>query len=137
MRRGGSAIALPPAAPARYPAGMTETETGQTIVTLPERKAREAARRTEAVARVSERLAAYARAHGGRYLVYGSAARGEMRFDSDLDILVDFPPALHAESWRFAEDACAQAGLPADIRPYAWCSDRFLAHVSQDWTVLS
>jgi predicted nucleotidyltransferase len=118
---------------------MSETGTSprETIVTLPERKAREAARRAEAVARVSARLAGYARAHGGRYLIYGSAARGEMRFDSDLDILVDFPPALHAESWRFAEDACAQALLPADIRPYAWCSERFLAHVSPDWTVLS
>lgn len=118
---------------------MPDPETGahETIVTLPERKAREAARRTDAVARVSARLAAYARAHGGRYLIYGSAARGAMRFDSDVDILVDFPPELHADSWRFAEDACAEERLPADIRPYAWCSERFLAHVSRDWRVLS
>ncbi|WP_376100065.1 nucleotidyltransferase family protein [Roseomonas sp. CCTCC AB2023176] len=28
---------------------------------------------------------------GGRYLLFGSAARGEMRHDSDVDILLDFP----------------------------------------------
>ncbi|WP_156917429.1 nucleotidyltransferase family protein [Salinarimonas rosea] len=114
---------------------MSDAATGP-IVTLPERKAREAGRRAAAVAAVSARLAAYARVHGGRYLVYGSAARGAMRHDSDLDLLVDFPAALHAEAWRFAEDACAQARLPADIRPLAWCTERFRAHVAADWVVL-
>lgn len=44
----------------------TETHPRMTIVTLPERKAREAARRADAVARVSAQLADYARARGGR-----------------------------------------------------------------------
>ena len=106
------------------------------IVTLPVRKAREAARRADAVEAVAARLASYARSQGGRYLIYGSAAGGAMRFDSDLDILVDFPPALHAEAWRFAEEACAAERLPADIRPLEWCSERFVAHVSREWRVV-
>ncbi|WP_372425643.1 hypothetical protein [Salinarimonas chemoclinalis] len=116
---------------------MTDAAVPSVVLTLPERKAREAGRRAAAVAAVSARLAAYARAHGGRYLVYGSAARRAMRHDSDLDVLVDFPAALHAEAWRFAEDACARARLPADIRPLAWCTERFRAHVSADWVELA
>ncbi|MGP9819793.1 nucleotidyltransferase family protein [Salinarimonas sp. NSM] len=115
---------------------MTEAAQPSAVLTFPERKAREAGRRAAAVAAVSSRLAAFARANGGRYLLYGSAARGAMRHDSDLDLLVDFPAALHADAWRFAEDACARARLPADIRPLAWCSERFRAHVAADWVAL-
>ncbi len=49
-----------------------------------------------------------ARRHGGRYLLYGSLARGEARRDSDVDLLVDFPAEFEAEAWRQAEDACAE-----------------------------
>lgn len=50
------------------------------IVTLRERKADEAARRSEAVAALRPVLTAYARAHGGRFLLYGSAARGCIKY---------------------------------------------------------
>ncbi len=62
------------------------------IVTLPERKAAEAARRRAAVEAVLPELEAYARAHGGRFLLYGSAARGTMKHNSDVDLLLDFRP---------------------------------------------
>lgn len=61
------------------------------IVTLAERKAAEAERRRLAVAALRPAFAAYARAHGDRFLLFGSAARNEMRYDSDVDILLDFP----------------------------------------------
>ena len=62
------------------------------IVTLTERKAAEAERRRLAVAELRVVLTGYARAHGGRFLLFGSAARGTMRYDSDVDILLDFRP---------------------------------------------
>jgi tRNA nucleotidyltransferase (CCA-adding enzyme) len=56
-------------------------------------------------ARLPTALAAYAASRGGRYLLYGSAARGTMRHDSDVDILADFPPEAIDDAWVFAEEA--------------------------------
>lgn len=100
-------------------------------------KAEEARRRTEAVAALRGVLAAYARAHGGRYLLYGSAARGGMRYHSDVDILLDFPPDQQREAWNFAERGCAEWGIEADIMPLAWCQDDFLDHIRPDLVALS
>nr|WP_294531297.1 hypothetical protein [uncultured Rhodopila sp.] len=44
-------------------------------MTLPERKAAEAARRRAAVEALMPALAAYARAHGGRFLLFSCAAK--------------------------------------------------------------
>jgi len=52
------------------------------IVTLAERKAAEAERRQSAVDAMRPVLAAYAREHGGRFLLFGSAARGQMSISS-------------------------------------------------------
>ncbi len=100
------------------------------IQTIPARKAAAAAAKAAAVEALAPRLAARARALGGRYLLFGSAARGTMRGGSDVDLLLDFPdhPSTTA-AWTFAEEACAAADLPCDIRPVGWCTDRFLAHV--------
>jgi hypothetical protein len=40
---------------------------------------------------------------GGRILLFGSAARGEMTEFSDVAILIDVPEAYVAEAWAFAE----------------------------------
>jgi predicted nucleotidyltransferase len=106
------------------------------IVTLKERKAKEAERRRLAVAELREALAAYARAHGGRFLLFGSAARGEMRYNSDVDILVDFPGKALNEAWNFAERACWDRKLDPDITSFAWCRDQFLARITPDLQVL-
>ena len=82
----------------------------QRIVTLPERKAAETARRHLAVKALLPELAAYARAHGGRFLLYGSAARGTMSTDGDVDLLLDFPPEAQNDAWGFAERACWAMG---------------------------
>jgi predicted nucleotidyltransferase len=81
------------------------------IVTLSERKAREAARRATAVAKMLPDLTTYARANDGRYLLSGSAARGAMKWDSDVDILLDFPQAATSAAWTFAEQACRERDL--------------------------
>ncbi len=107
------------------------------IVTLTERKAAEAERRRHAVDALRLVLAAYAREHGGRFLLFGSAARGQMRFDSDVDILVDFPPDALDDAWNFAERACWDRHLEPDITPFSWCKAAFLAHIEGDLVVIA
>jgi len=109
----------------------------QRIVTLPERKAAEAARRRAAVEALLPALAVYARAHGGRFLLYGSAARGTMKYDSDVDLLLDFPAEGQNDSWGFAERACWDRGLEPDILPYGGCKPAFLEHTAPDVKVLA
>jgi predicted nucleotidyltransferase len=106
-------------------------------VTLTERKAAEAARRRLAVEELRAALTEYARAHGGRFLLFGSAARGTMRYDSDVDILVDFPPAPLDDAWGFAEHACWERRLDPDITPFASCKGRFRERVMPDLQVLA
>lgn len=108
-----------------------------TVRTLTERRQAEAARRTAAVAMLWRDLAAAAGGFGGHYLLYGSAARGEVRHDSDVDLLLDFPDARgRSAAWTFAETRCAALGLLCDIRPIEMCDARFLAHVLPEAKVL-
>jgi predicted nucleotidyltransferase len=100
------------------------------IVTVPERKAIEVARRQAAVAELVPLLRAYATAHGGRFLLYGSAARGTMHYNSDVDIIVDFPEESRGAAWDYAESECARLRLPPDITYLAWCGPGFLAHIT-------
>ena len=107
------------------------------IITLPERKAAEAERRRRAVDDLRSALAAYARDHGGRFLLFGSAARGDMRYDSDVDLLVDFPPDAVDDAWNYAERACWDRRLEPDIMSDAWCRPEFLAHIEPDIEVIA
>ena len=108
----------------------------QRIVTLTERKSAEAERRAASVDGLVPVLAAYAREHGGRFLLFGSAARGQMRFDSDVGLLMDFPPETLSAAWVFAEAACWDRGLEPDLLPFGGCKPGFLAHIGPDVRVL-
>jgi predicted nucleotidyltransferase len=105
-------------------------------ITLAERKATEAARRAAAVDSLIPVLTARAKALGGRYLLFGSAARGTMKFGSDVDILLDFPGPAFPEAWGFAEQACWDRDLEPDLLPYGGCRPEFLAHIEPDIKVL-
>ncbi|MEO8715846.1 MAG: nucleotidyltransferase domain-containing protein [Acetobacteraceae bacterium] len=102
------------------------------VLTLRERKAAKIAALRDGVVALRASLAAYARGHSGRFLLFGSAARGELHYDSDVDILLDFPEAAEADAWRFAEDECWRLGLKPDILPLASCKPTFIAHVIGD-----
>jgi len=115
---------------------MADTAPMDRIVTLTERKADEATRRQRAVADLRRALDAYASAHGGRFLLFGSAARGVMRYDSDVDILLEFPPDRQVAAWNFAERACWDRRLPPDVMASVWCAEDFLALVRPDAQVL-
>jgi predicted nucleotidyltransferase len=111
---------------------MVDTKAMDRIVTVAERKAAEATRRQRAVVDLRRVLDAYARAHGGRFLLFGSAAHGQMRYDSDVDILVEFPPDRQGAAWNFAERACWDRRLEPDVTTPDWCTDDFLALVRSE-----
>jgi predicted nucleotidyltransferase len=107
------------------------------VTTLTERKAAEAARRRRAADDVVGELRGYARKHGGRFVVFGSYATGTMRFDSDLDVLIDFPPELSGAAWRFAEGVSAGLELPLDIHDARATKAAFIERVLSKGLVLS
>lgn len=109
----------------------------QRIITLTAVKVAEAARRQAAVAALVPLLTAYARAHSGRFLLFGSAARGQMKYHSDVDLLLNFPADGFGEAWNFAEVACLDRGLEPDLLPFGGCKQAFLDHVAPDLRVLA
>ena len=111
----------------RYTQSMSATWT-----TLEARKTAATARISDGVTQLRSSLAAYAKSTGGKFLLYGSAARGDVRFDSDVDIILDFPPERESDAWRFVEDACRQHGLLPDIRPKRYCQQKFIAHIAHE-----
>lgn len=86
-------------------------------------------------AALSELLAVYADKRG-RFILYGSVARGDVRHDSDLDLLIDFPPDGEAAAFSYVEDACSTLDIPADLRPFRYCSERFLRHIAGEMKVI-
>jgi predicted nucleotidyltransferase len=103
-----------------------------TVTTLAERKRMEAARRNEAARSIMAELRGYAAAHGGRFVVFGSAAKGTIGFASDIDIMVDFPEQTEAQAFRFAEDVCRKYDLVGDLHSKSTTKlafiDRIAAH---------
>ncbi|MCE7029149.1 nucleotidyltransferase family protein [Jiella avicenniae] len=106
------------------------------VTTLTERKANEAARRRRAADAVVEALAAFARAGEGTFTVFGSYVRKTMRFDSDLDILVEFPVERTAKAWNFVEETCAFHRIPADIHDARTMTAPFLERVRAEGLVV-
>ena len=107
------------------------------IVTLAERKEirRRGVRRS--AQRIKERLAGYARETGGRFIIFGSAASGDMNENSDIDILADFPDAEWIKALLFAERLCAEEKVPCDIFPYRQCDDAFVQSAERNGVILS
>jgi hypothetical protein len=105
-------------------------------VALPRRSGSTAARTLAAVSDVKHLLADYGREHGGRFILFGSAARREMHSDSDVDILVDFPAVKQSDAIGFAERACWRLGLRPDILGFGWPGGRLRERVDKEGLVL-
>jgi predicted nucleotidyltransferase len=105
-------------------------------VTLAERKAAKVAAMTAAVEELMPVLADYARTHGGRFILFGSAARNELRYHSDVDILIDFPIEKELDAWLFAEAQCFQRDLRPDLHIRAWCTDWLIQRAEREGRVL-
>ena len=96
------------------------------IVTIAERRARALTARRDAIAAVMEKLGAYAKAKGGKFHVFGSVAKQQIREISDLDLIIDFPPDLERQAWARAERICSSHGVPHDIHATSMSSGAFL-----------
>ena len=107
------------------------------VTTIAERKANEAERRARAADAVVADLAAFVREHEGTFTIFGSYVTRTMRFDSDLDILIDFSDERSGEAWRFVEASCALHGVPADIHEAQATTLRFLERVRGKGIVIS
>lgn len=104
--------------------------------TIEARKRDEAARRNEAAAILADRLSAYAAEKGGRFILFGSLARGDACYDSDADLLVDFPAEWEGDAWRLAEALCAELGIDPDIKPLAWCTPGFVSRIMKEAKII-
>ena len=92
-----------------------ETRTPE-IVTVPERKAREAARRRAAARDVMTEAREFATVRGGRFYVFGSVAEDRIKYDSDFDVVCGFPDRNGNGSSRIRRRGLSAAG-PAFRRP--------------------
>ncbi|WP_040485141.1 nucleotidyltransferase family protein [Lutibaculum baratangense] len=107
------------------------------VTTLAERKRNEATRRKLAADAAVRELRRYASEHGGRYVIFGSYAEGTLRFDSDLDVLIDFPAGQTTDAWLFAEDVCARHQVPLDIHDARTTTAAFAERVVSRGLILS
>lgn len=99
------------------------------VVTLRERRARALEERHHAQRALEVRLGQDAARHGGVYRLFGSSARGDLRPESDVDILADFPAGTVDAAVRDAEAACARMGLRHDVLDQSACFADFLRDV--------
>lgn len=105
-------------------------------LTLRERHDRKLASYRDAVEALKLVLSTYAREHGGRFILFGSAARGTPHDQSDVDIIVDFPDRAAVPACSFADERCWALGLTPDVRPVGWTSDKVVARALEEGTVL-
>ena len=108
----------------------------ETVITLEERKRARVEEIRAGFARLRDALAGYGRAHGGKFWIYGSAAAGRVHFESDIDILVDFPEAKTSAALTFVEETSLRYKLKADAQPKSWCMPAFLERISKDALIL-
>ena len=104
--------------------------------TLAEREQEAVARMRSALARLTEDLAAYAALNGGTFTLFGSAARGDLRARSDVDILVEFPAEAERAAELHAEARCRDLGLVPDIQLHAYAGERLRDRVAREGRVL-
>lgn len=89
----------------------------------------------EKAAALTEKLSEYGDKRG-RFILFGSVARGDVRHDSDLDLLIDFPPDGEDAAFAYVEDACLKLDIPIDLRLFRHCSEKFLSHISSEMKVV-
>lgn len=106
------------------------------VVTLADRKRRKVGQLRSATSDVMALLGTYAAKRSGRFLVFGSAARGDLRFDSDFDLLIDFPLESERAARDYAEKVSIEHGLKPDIHMASEASPALMDRVRRDARVL-
>jgi predicted nucleotidyltransferase len=107
------------------------------IRTLKQRRADQLARMRTAIAQLERELRDFARSRGGRFVIFGSVARGEFEPDSDVDIVADFAPLDQLDAELAAERLCHSLGLQPDVRAPGDCSAELTDRIRRDGKVLA
>jgi predicted nucleotidyltransferase len=107
------------------------------VQTLAERKRARVEEIRAGIDVLRKKLTEYGRAHGGKFLMFGSAVNGGLHYDSDVDILVDFDDVGVGAALDFVETACARLELIAGVQPKAWCKEEFIARIAPGSLVIS
>jgi predicted nucleotidyltransferase len=105
--------------------------------TIDQRRGEERVRLQAALGSLRATLTVYAAAHGGRFVLYGSAARGGLRCDSDVDIVVDFSADQRDAAMDFLEADARRLDLRLDARSADFVSRRFLDDIVAGGEVFS
>ena len=107
------------------------------VQTLAERKRARVEEIRAGIDVLRKKLTEYGRAHGGKFMMFGSAVTGRLHYDSDVDILVDFDDVGVGAALDFVETECARLELIADVQPKAWCKKEFIARIAPGSLVIS
>jgi hypothetical protein len=107
------------------------------IRTFEQRRLDKIAAIRDGVEAIVPRLAGYAAAHGGRFILFGSAVTGPLHDLSDVDIIADFPDAIVFDACRHADKICRDLGLVPDVRPRIWTSPTVLERALETGHVLT
>jgi predicted nucleotidyltransferase len=87
----------------------------------------------------AERIAEICQRYGIQELaIIGSAARGDLRPDSDLDVIVEFlPDVIHGwEYFRIERELAEAFGRPVDLSTKKWLKPRVRERVLPEARVL-
>ena len=82
-------------------------------------------------------LKQYAEESGGRFLIFGSAAKDLVRPHSDLDVIIDFPMDQEAAAWERVEGACRAHRIPCDIHSVSRSSPAFIERMRKHAIMLA
>jgi len=80
----------------------------------------------------ADKIADICKRYGIRELaIIGSAARGDLRLDSDVDVMVEFlPDVVHGwEYFRIEQELAEVFGRPVDLSTKKWMKPRVQARV--------
>ena len=105
------------------------------ILTLEDRIQRETQRRRAAAARIIDDLRRFGTGRG-RFIVFGSAARGEMTDESDLDLVIDFPADDERAAIEAVEKAARKYKLKIDFHLAPDIGPALKIRVDRDGVVL-
>jgi predicted nucleotidyltransferase len=99
------------------------------ILTLRDRKQAKIDALRGALPGIERALADYAALHGGRFFLFGSALTGRLHFESDIDVLVDFPRERLSAALDYAQALAAEKDVPLDAIGLSHCKAEFLERV--------
>jgi len=107
-------------------------------MTLQQRRSQWMAEKQANLALALDALSRYAKQHGGKFYLFGSALDDRFALHSDVDIIADFgSPDADWVAWLEAEDILSKYSLQIDGRPKSGCTKEFLDIISKNWKQLS